>query len=98
MSNADVYYNNAAMIDRLTAAACENAELKAERNRLRHQNADLLGQLDAVVFVHNVIQSERDRLQEALDHALKGDLDLEDRVLIAQIIDGTALQEDKDDD
>ena len=34
MSNADVYYN-AAMIDRLTAAACENAELKAERDRLR---------------------------------------------------------------
>ena len=34
MSSMDDYYD-AEMIDRLTAAACENAELKAERDRLR---------------------------------------------------------------
>ena len=34
MSSMDEYYD-AEMIDRLTAAACENADLKAERDRLR---------------------------------------------------------------
>jgi len=42
-------------------------ELREERDQLRAQNADLLGQLDGVVFAHNVMQAERDRLREALE-------------------------------
>jgi len=41
-------------------------ELREERDQLRAQNADLLGQLDGVVFAHNVMQAERDRLREVL--------------------------------
>ena len=41
--------------------------------------------------------AERDKLREALHHALKGDLDPEDRVIIDQILDGAALQENSND-
>ena len=43
------------------------------------------------------LKSDNRRLREALDHALKGDMDPEDRVIIAQILDGTALQEGSND-
>ena len=56
--------------------------------------------LQAVEYVtmaeHKRVCAKHDRLRDALDHALKGDLDPEDRVIIAQILDGAALQEDND--
>lgn len=42
------------------------------------------------------LKVERDRYREALGHALRGDMDPEDRIIIAQIVDDTALQEGKD--
>ena len=42
------------------------------------------------------MEEERDRLKDALDHALKGDMDPEDKVIINQILDGTPPQEDGD--
>ena len=41
--------------------------------------------------------AERDRLREALNHAMKGDMDPEDRVIVAQILAGRAQKEAGDD-
>ena len=48
MSSMDEYYD-AEMIDRLTAAACENAELKAERDRLREALRECEHEIDCYI-------------------------------------------------
>lgn len=60
MSNAQRYRNKVEL-------AKELERVTAERDQLRHQNAELLGQLDAIEFAHNVRLAERDRLWKAIE-------------------------------
>ena len=76
------------IVDRLTYAY-ENSRWSASRMPEGSHERGYLSE-------YQRLRKENKRLREALDHALKGDLDPEDRVIIDQILDGAALQEDGD--
>lgn len=61
-------------------------EYRSEAERLRRELID-------VGEAHVRVIAERDRLREALEHVMKGDMDPEDRVVIAQILAGETQKE-----
>ena len=85
MSSMDDCYD-AEMIGRLTAAACENAELKAERNRLRKALESHVRGLDKMRHLISEGRGASGKLE-----------DIRTAIIYERVAATAALQEDRDD-